>query len=113
MAQSIPAPDVIAVLETLRCERGLPAVLITDNGSEFTSRAFDASESCNGTFRDDCLNLPWFTSSDGARVTIEAWRNEYNHVRPHGSLGELTPAEFVVATTEERNHALQPERVQE
>lgn len=135
VAQSIPAPDVIAVLETLRRERGLPAVLITDNGSEFTSRAFDAwaysravkldfiqpgkptqnafIESFNGTFRDDCLNLHWFTSIGRARVTIETWRNDYNHVRPHGSLGELTPAEFLAGTTEERDHALQPERVHE
>ena len=42
VAYSIPATTVIAVLERLGQERGLPAVLVTDNGSEFTSRAFDA-----------------------------------------------------------------------
>ena len=133
VAPSIPSVTVIAVLELLRRERGLPPVLITDNGSEFTSRAFDAwaysrdvkldfiqpgkpqqnafIESFNGTFRDDCLNLHWFTSIDRARVTIETWRQDYNHVRPHSSLGEQTPAEFMAAFTQERMTALQPEEV--
>jgi putative transposase len=135
VAYSIPAIEVIAVLERLRHERGLPAVLITDNGSEFTSRAFDAwayardvkldfiqpgkpyqnafIESFNGTLRDDCLNLHWFMSITGARATIETWRHDYNHVRPHSSLGERTPAEFLAAFTPERETALQPEVVQE
>src|SRR5690625_6076338 len=42
VAHSIPAVHVIEVLEKLRVERGLPEIVITDNGSEFTSRAFDA-----------------------------------------------------------------------
>jgi hypothetical protein len=75
---------VIDVLEQLRGERGLPAVLVSDNGSEFTSPAFDAwayargvtlsytqpgkpmqngfIESFNGSVRDECLNLHWFAS---------------------------------------------------
>jgi putative transposase len=135
VAYSIPAAEVIAVLERLRQERGLPAVLVTDNGSEFTSRAFDAwayardvkldfiqpgkpyqnafIESFNGTLRDDCLNLHWFASLAQARLTIEVWRQDYNHVRPHSALGELTPAEFLAAFTPEREAALQPEGVQE
>ena len=77
VAHSIPAAGVIEVLERLREEKGLPTTIVTDNGSEFTSRAFDAwayargvqleyiqpgkptqnafIESFNGTFRDDCL----------------------------------------------------------
>ena len=51
-------------------------------------------ESFNGTFRDDCLNLHWFLSLEDARQTIEAGRNDYNRVRPHSSLGGLTPDEF-------------------
>jgi len=116
-SHSIPAVRVIEVLERLRAERGLPEVIVTDNGSEFTSRAFDAwayargikidfiqpgkpiqncfVESFNGTFRDDCLNLHWFLSLDDAKRTIEAWRKDYNEVRPHSSLGWLTPTEFV------------------
>jgi putative transposase len=135
VAYSIPAPSVIAVLERVRVERGLPTVVITDNGSEFRSRAFDAwaysrdvrldfiqpgkpqqngfIESFNGTLRDDCLNLHWFPSLDRARVTIEAWRQDYNRIRPHGSLGERTPAEFLAAFTREQELALKLEVVQE
>ena len=116
-SHSIPAVRVIEVLERLREERGLPEVIVTDNGSEFTSRAFDAwayargvkinfiqpgkpihncfIESFNGTFRDDCLNLHWFLSLEDARQTIETWRRKYNEFRPHSSLGALTPNEFV------------------
>lgn len=68
-------------------------------------------ESFNGTFRDDCLNLHWFTSLEHARVTIETWRHDYNHVRPHGSLGEQTPAEFLAAFTHEQITALHQEEV--
>ena len=116
VAHSIPSVGVIEVLEQLREERGLPDVIVTDNGSEFTSRAFDAwaysrgvkidyiqpgkpmqngfVESFNGTFRDECLNLHWFLTLRDARTTIEAWRVDYNEVRPHSSLDRLTPAEY-------------------
>lgn len=125
-SHSIPAVRVIEVLERLREERGLPEVIVTDNGSEFTSRAFDAwayargikidfiqpgkpvqncfVESFNGTFRDDCLNLHWFLSLDDARRTIEGWRKDYNEVRPHSSLGGLTPTEFVAHHQQSEEH---------
>jgi hypothetical protein len=115
-SHSIPAVRVIEVLEQLREQRGWPEVIVTDNGSEFTSRAFDAwayargvridfiqpgkpiqncfVESFNRTFRDDCLNMHWFRSLAEATHTIEAWRRDYNEVRPRSSLGRLTPAEF-------------------
>lgn len=116
VAHSIPAVGVIQVLERLREERGLPNVIVTDNGSEFTSRAFDAwayargvtidfiqpgkpvqnafIESFNGTLRDDCLNMHWFLSLKDAEATIEDWRRDYNDFRPHSSLGGLTPSEY-------------------
>lgn len=116
VAHSIPATGVIRVLEQLRLDRGLPDVIVTDNGSEFTSHAFDSwayarnvkidfiqpgkptqnafIESFNGTLRDDCLNLHWFQSLPDARYRIEGWRSDYNQVRPHSSLGGLTPEEF-------------------
>jgi putative transposase len=128
VAHSIPAAGVIEVLERLRDERGLPETIVTDNGSEFRSRAFDAwayargvrihyiepgkpvqncfIESFNGTFRDDCLNMHWFRSLPDARRTIEAWRKIYNEVRPHSSLGRLTPREFG-----ERCSPIEPELV--
>jgi putative transposase len=116
VARSIPSVRVIEVLERLGADRGLPEIIMTDNGSEFTSRAFDAwaysrgiridhiqpgkpvqncfIESFNGTFRDECLNLHWFLSLKDAEQEIETWRVDYNQERPHSSLGRLTPAEF-------------------
>lgn len=49
-------------------------------------------ESFNGKFRDECLNLHWFLSLADARRRIEAWRLDFNHVRPHSTLGDEPPA---------------------
>ena len=51
-------------------------------------------ESCLGWCRDECLDQHGFASLEEARQTIEDWRLEYNAERPHGSLGQQTPAEF-------------------
>src|SRR6478735_6624781 len=53
------------------------------------------AESFNGKFRDECLSLEWFRSRAEAKVLIEEWRRHFNEVRPHSSLGYLTPNEFV------------------
>lgn len=104
------------VLEKLEILRGLPKNIVIDNGSEFTGRALDAwafknkikldfirpgkpvenafIESFNGKFRDECLNQEWFTDLEDARTRIEIWRDEYNRLRLHTSLGGLTPEEF-------------------
>jgi putative transposase len=50
-------------------------------------------ESFNGRLRDECLNENWFQSLGEAREVVEAWRADYNHVRPHRSLGGQTPSE--------------------
>ena len=114
VAHSIPAAGVIEVLERLREEKGLPTTIVTDNGSEFTSRAFDAwayargvqleyiqpgkptqnafIESFNGTFRDDCLNLHWFLSLADARRSKLGGKTTTRN--PHSSLGRRTPYEF-------------------
>jgi putative transposase len=108
---------VIEVLSRLVSERGAPLFLRSDNGPEFVSRALlkwivgqgietalidpgkpwqnGATESFNGKFRDECLSLEWFRSRAEAKVIIETWRQHFNTVRPHSSLGYLTPAEFV------------------
>ena len=52
------------------------------------------AESFNGKFRDACLNQHWFADLNDARNTIDHWREHYNHVRPHSSLGYLPPAVF-------------------
>ncbi len=54
-----------------------------------------ADESFNGKFRDEYLSLHWFRHRVEARVGIEQWRRHYNEVRPHSSLGYLTPMEFI------------------
>ena len=113
---SLPGLRVVRVLERLREMRGTPAAIQVDNGTEFTSRAVDQwayqqgvalhfiergkptqnalIESFNGKFRDECLNQNWFVDLRGAREIIEAWRVDYNTVRPHSSLRYLTPEEF-------------------
>ena len=52
-------------------------------------------ESFNGSFRDERLNVNWFLSMEDAREKIEKWRRDYNEFRPHSSLGDLTPRQFV------------------
>ena len=90
--------------------------ITVDHGTEFTSKALDdwacgngvqldfirpgkpvengLIESFNGRLRDECLNVTEFTSLEHARATLAAWQDDYNHRRPHGSLGHLTPSEF-------------------
>jgi putative transposase len=52
-------------------------------------------ESFQGKLRDECLNLNWFSSLIDARKRIELWRLEYNTERPHSSLNDLSPSEFI------------------
>ena len=73
-----------------------------------------ADESFNGKFRDEFLTLQWFRNRVDAKVATEQWRRHYNEVRPHSSLGYLTPLEFKATgaadLTERRSPAL-PARV--
>jgi putative transposase len=120
---------VIEVLSRLVSERGAPLYLRSDNGPEFVSRALlkwivaqgietalidpgkpwqnGSTESFNGKFRDECLSLEWFRSRAEAKVVIETWRRHFNEVRPHSSLGYMTPAEFV-ARLKEQDAASKP-----
>jgi putative transposase len=120
-ATSIPGTRVVRVLDELAEIRGLPKMIVIDNGPEFTSRALDEwayrrgvrllfitpgrpienayIESFNGKFRDECLNEHWFLSLDEVRATIERWRIDYNQDRPHSSLGDLTPEEFAARSS--------------
>jgi hypothetical protein len=52
-------------------------------------------ESFNGKFRAECLNTHWFMSLDDARVKMEAWRRDYNEIRPHSAIGHETPIELM------------------
>ena len=116
VGSSITGKRVVAVLDRLAIEHGLPQVITTDNGTEFTSRVVDEwahrngvkldfirpekpienayIESFNGRLRQECLNQSWFTSLEDAKMKIEAWRTDYNEQRPHTSLGNQTPEQF-------------------
>ena len=94
-----------------------PLQIKVDNGSEFISKALDKwaydneveldfsgpgkptdnpfIESFNGSFRDECLNLHWFVSFKDAQQKINEWNHEYNNVRPHSALANLSPEEFI------------------
>ena len=56
-------------------------------------------ESFNGRVRDECLHEHWFTTLEEARRPIEVWRQDYNTVRPHSALDNLTPNEFIQKIT--------------
>jgi putative transposase len=116
---SLSGERVARVLDRLATTRGLPACIVCDNGSEFTSQALDAwahqhrvllhfiepgkpvqncfAESFNGRLRDECLNTSWFVNLADARTTIEHWRVDYNETRPHSGLADRTPMEFAKA----------------
>ncbi len=114
---SLGGARVARVLDRLVELRGRPSVIVCDNGPEFTGRVLDEwayrtgvkihfirpgkptenayVESFNGKFRDECLNEHWFLDLNDARTKIENWRVDYNEVRPHSSLGDLTPKEYL------------------
>ena len=107
---------VTRLLDQAALFRGYPQVVRTDNGPEFTSRAFLAwaqshgirhiliqpgrpmqngyIESFNGKFRDEHLNEHWFQTLQQARSALASWRQDYNEIRPHSSLGRIPPAQF-------------------
>ena len=113
---SLTGKAVAEALDRASWRRPLPKAITVDHGTEFTSKALDQwawqrgieldfirpgkpienalIESFNGRLRDECLNVNEFVSIEDVRRRIEAWRLDYNHRRPHGSLGNLTPSEF-------------------
>ncbi|QDT38376.1 hypothetical protein Pan189_27690 [Stratiformator vulcanicus] len=52
------------------------------------------AESFNGRLRAECLNEHWLLSLQDAQEKVDQWRHDYNHIRPHSSLGQVPPAEF-------------------
>ena len=126
VGKSLKGEDVVAALEKIKQNNNaVPKRIQVDNGSEFISKALDKwaydnkvtldfsrpgkptdnafIEPFNGSFRDECLNTNWFLSLEDASEKIEAWRQEYNHFRPHSSLGDKTPNEWV------ENNIVEPE----
>lgn len=113
---SYRGPDVVDTLERVTQVHGTPKTIRLDNGPEFISKALDLwawlngvtldfsrpgkptdnafIESFNGSFSAECLNACWFLSLADARAKCEAWRTDYNTVRPHSSIGQKTPIEL-------------------
>jgi len=114
---SLSAHRVVRTLERAGELHGFPKSIVMDNGPEFTSRVLDQwahergielifirpgkpienayAESFNGRVREECLNQHWFDSVEHARELCETWREDYNTIRPHTSLGGSAPEEFL------------------
>lgn len=123
---SLSGRRVVRELDQLIAQRGEPEMIVTDNGTEFTSNAVLAwaqdraliwhyiapgkptqnafCEAFNARFRDECLNEHLFRDLGHARAVISAWRRYYNTERPHSSLGYLTPAAFAAARAPQRKN---------
>jgi putative transposase len=120
---SLSGVRVVRELDRLCSLRGRPAMIVSDNGTELTSHAVlkwveetgiewhyiapgkpvqnAFVESFNGRLRDECLNEHVFRSLLEARRIVESWRIDYNTVRPHSSLGGLTPSLFASRSSSE------------
>jgi putative transposase len=99
--------------------RGVPRHIRSDNGPEFIAQAIQDwlrpmsvetlyiepgnpwqngyAESFHSRFRDEFLSVEEFESLAASRRLTNAWKEDYNHVRPHGSLDYRTPAAFAAA----------------
>lgn len=113
---SLPAARVTRVLDMLAVWRGYPAQIRVDNGPEFISHHMltwaeqhavkieyiqpgkpaqnGFVERFNRTYREEVLDAFIFSSLDEARRITAEWLHDYNTIRPHASLGNLTPYEF-------------------
>ena len=107
---------VVRELEAVTAGRGRPTMCVSDNGNELTGMAIlrwsqerwiewhyiapgkptqnALIESSNGRLRDELLNEMLFTSVAQARDLLDEWRSDYNNIRPHSALGNLTPTEY-------------------
>jgi putative transposase len=115
---ALTGQSVVDALEEIATTHDLPYAITVDHGTEFTSKVLDEwcyrrgvkldfirpgkptengfIESFNGRLRDECLNVNEFATLEHARATLNSWREDYNHHRPHSSLGNLTPNEYAI-----------------
>ena len=116
VSRSMTSGDVIRCLDYLFALYGTPDCLKSDNGPEFIAKNVQAwlkdqqvkvryidpgspwqnghNESFNGVFRDGCLDRWSFYSIAEARRVVDQWLDEYNEVRPHGAIKQMTPKAF-------------------
>jgi len=117
--RSFKSGDVIEVLKELFLIRGTPEHIRSDNGPEFIAQAIGSwlgiakvktlyiepgspwengyIESFNSRVRDELLESELFTCLAEAKMLSTQWRLEYNHRRPHSSLGYVAPAVFAAS----------------
>lgn len=115
------ARDVVDVLDDVIRRRRVPTTITCDNGTEFTARVFDAwafergiaidfiepgrptqngfIESFNARLRDECLSATWFESLEHAQEVLDDWVRDYNEVRPHSALDNLSPLAYLAKVT--------------
>lgn len=125
VARRLKSDDVLASLTELFVQHGPPAFIRSDNGGEFTAGILREwlerlqvktlyiepgspwengyNESFNGKLRDELLNRELFYSLAEARYLIEAWRQHFNQVRPHSSLGYRPPAPAAILPLQPSN----------
>jgi transposase InsO family protein len=122
VGRTMRATDMVDVLIELVQVRGVPGHIRSDNGPEFIAEAVRSwlgrsgsgtlyiepgspwqngyAESFNARLRDELLNVEMFETVAEARALATQWRLEYNHRRPHSSLGYRTPAAFAASLAE-------------
>ncbi len=109
--------DVVQTMERICAQTGYPKMIRVDQGSEFISRDLDLwafskglvldfsrpgkptdnafIEAFNGRLRSECLDAHWFMSLPDAREKLEAWRVDYNQLRPHSAIGNKAPQALI------------------
>lgn len=115
---SLPTGRVIRALEQIIDYRGKPMRIRMDNGPEFISDLFEIwcgsqgielqyiqpgkptqnayIESFNGIYRRHVLDAHIFETLEDVRAVTEEWINHYNTEKPHQSLHDLTPKEYLL-----------------
>jgi transposase InsO family protein len=128
--KQIKGADVVGLLRYLFAVRGEPEFIRSDNGPEFASNAvrkwlelsgvrtlFVAPgspwengyvESFNSKLRDELLNRELFLHIDELRYVVDRWRMDYNHYRPHSSLGYMSPVAFAATCVPSDSATLHP-----
>jgi putative transposase len=124
---SLSGKRVVRELQAVIARRGKPGVIVSDNGTEFTSTALLGfvqantldwryitpgkptqnafAESFQGRMRDECLNEHLFFSMTHARAVISGWVIDFNTARPHSAIGYMTPAAYAAALSPQRASA--------
>lgn len=128
--RTLTAADVLKVLERQIEEHGAPQYIRSDNGPEFIAKIIQQwlkdngiktiyidpgcpwqngyAESFNSRFRVECLDREVIYTLSEGRVVFADWRHYYNHVRPHRSLGLMTPSAYANSLTNQSLDSLRP-----